>query len=143
MIRIRTTCRPHVNALLAADTDSLTAHDIASAATWADKLRDANTNGARQKTSHGTSSISRSARPTSMLLLQPSTHPSGTVASDGPAADCVVGPTLADGAGGFLPGVPAERLSKWGCLGMARPTLAAVALFLGRTAADRPISALG
>src|SRR5215469_7604471 len=42
--------RTRVNALLASDTDSLTAHDIASAATWADKLRDANTNGARQKT---------------------------------------------------------------------------------------------
>src|SRR5258708_16584963 len=42
-----------VNALLAADTDSLTAHDIASAATWADKFRDSNTGGARQKTSQG------------------------------------------------------------------------------------------
>ena len=29
--------RKRVNALLSADTDSLTAHDIASAATWADK----------------------------------------------------------------------------------------------------------
>jgi len=40
--------RTRVNALLAADADSLTAHYIASVATWADKLRDANTNGARQ-----------------------------------------------------------------------------------------------
>jgi hypothetical protein len=39
-----------VNALLAADTDSLTAHDIASAATWADKFRDSNIGGARLKT---------------------------------------------------------------------------------------------
>jgi hypothetical protein len=43
--------RKQVDAMLAADTDPLTAHDIASAATWADKFRDANKNGARQKTS--------------------------------------------------------------------------------------------
>jgi len=36
--------------LLAADTDDLTAHDIASAATWADKFLDANFDGSRQKT---------------------------------------------------------------------------------------------
>jgi hypothetical protein len=34
--------RRRVNALLSADTDSLTAHDIAGAATWADKFRDSN-----------------------------------------------------------------------------------------------------
>jgi hypothetical protein len=39
-----------VTALLAADTDSLTGHDIASAATWADKYRDANVNGSRERT---------------------------------------------------------------------------------------------
>jgi len=42
--------RKRVTALLAADTDSLTAHDIAAEATWADKFRDANINGSRQKT---------------------------------------------------------------------------------------------
>jgi len=42
--------RKRVSALLAADTDSLTEHDIASEATWADKVRDANTNGSRLKT---------------------------------------------------------------------------------------------
>ena len=39
--------RKRVTALLAADTDSLTAHDIASEATWADKFRDANVDGSR------------------------------------------------------------------------------------------------
>jgi hypothetical protein len=34
--------KKQVNALLAADTDPLTAHDIASEATWADRHRDAN-----------------------------------------------------------------------------------------------------
>jgi hypothetical protein len=57
------------NALLAADTDSLAAHDIASAATRADKFQDSNIGGAQQKHTR--------------ILA-------GTVASDGPAADCVV-----------------------------------------------------
>src|SRR5215467_16293490 len=42
--------RKRVSALLAADTDSLTAHDIASEATWADKFRDANVDGSRERT---------------------------------------------------------------------------------------------
>jgi hypothetical protein len=42
--------RRRINALLAADTDDLTAHDIASAATWADKYRDANFEDSRAKT---------------------------------------------------------------------------------------------
>jgi hypothetical protein len=42
--------RKRINALLAADTDDLTAHDIGSAATWADKFRDANFDGSRAKT---------------------------------------------------------------------------------------------
>src|SRR5262245_3917113 len=42
--------RAKVTRLLATDTDSLTAHDIASEATWADKYRDANRNGSREKT---------------------------------------------------------------------------------------------
>ena len=42
--------RKRVNALLAVDTDSLTPHQIAGAAPWTDKVRDANINRARQKT---------------------------------------------------------------------------------------------
>src|SRR5690349_7789901 len=44
------TTHQRVNAILAADTDTLTAHDIASEATWADKLRDANIDGSRLRT---------------------------------------------------------------------------------------------
>jgi hypothetical protein len=83
--------RKRVNALLAADTDDLTAHDIASAATWADKYRDANFEGSRAKT--------RQWHFTDIEITAPDLHkacfnhpalPPGTVASNGPAADCVV-----------------------------------------------------
>jgi hypothetical protein len=43
--------RKKVDALLAADSDSLTAHNMASAATWADRLRETNEGEARAKTS--------------------------------------------------------------------------------------------
>jgi hypothetical protein len=42
--------REKVGALLAADTDSLTPHDIAAEATWADKLRESREKGVRQRT---------------------------------------------------------------------------------------------
>jgi hypothetical protein len=83
--------RKRVNALLASDIDSLTAQDIASAATWADKYRDANVDGSRQKT--------RQWHFTDIEITAPDLHkacfnhpalPAGTVASNGPAADCVV-----------------------------------------------------
>jgi len=83
--------RKRVNALLAADTDYLTAHDIASAATWADKLRDANTGGARQKTRQWHFvDIEIAAPDLDAACFNHPPIPSGTVASDGPAADCVV-----------------------------------------------------
>src|SRR5579863_557326 len=47
---LETDVRKQVTALLAADADTLTGHDIASAATWADKFRDTNNNGSREKT---------------------------------------------------------------------------------------------
>jgi S1/P1 Nuclease len=80
-----------VTALLAADTDDLTAHDIANAATWADKYRDANFEGSRAKT--------RQWHFTDIEIAAPDLHkacfnhpalPTGTAASNGPAADCVV-----------------------------------------------------
>jgi len=83
--------RTRVNALLASDTDSLTPHDITSAATWADKWRDANVNGARQKTRQWHFIDIEIASPD--LDQACFNHPSlrsGTVASNGPAADCVV-----------------------------------------------------
>src|SRR5215468_10576332 len=80
-----------VNALLAGDTDSLTAHDIASAATWADKFRDSNTNGARQKTSQWHFvDIEITAPDLDAACFNHPPIPSGTAASDGPATDCVV-----------------------------------------------------
>src|SRR5215470_8378703 len=80
-----------VNALLAADTDSLTAHDIASAATWADKFRDSNRNGARQKTSQWHFvDIEITAPDLDAACFNHPQIPSGTVAANGPAADCVV-----------------------------------------------------
>jgi hypothetical protein len=83
--------RKRVSALLAADTDSLTAHDIASEATWADKFRDANVNGSREKT--------RQWHFVDVEITAPDldaacfNHPAiaaGTPASDGPTPDCVV-----------------------------------------------------
>jgi len=83
--------RKRVNALLAADTDSLTAHDIASAATWADKFRDSNTGGARQKTRQWHFvDIEINAPDLDAACFNHPPIPSGTVASDGPADDCVV-----------------------------------------------------
>jgi hypothetical protein len=88
---LETDVRKRINALLAADTDDLTAHDIASATTWADKYRDANFEGSRAKT--------RQWHFTDIEITAPDLHkacfnhpalPSGTVASNGPAADCVV-----------------------------------------------------
>jgi hypothetical protein len=42
--------RKRIAALLAADTSDLPAHDIALEATWADKFRDANIDGSKDKT---------------------------------------------------------------------------------------------
>ena len=83
--------RAKVSALLAADPDSLTAHDIAAAATWADKYRDSDRDGARKNT--------RQWHFVDMEITAPDLdracfgHPAlppGTLASNGPAQDCVV-----------------------------------------------------
>jgi len=77
--------------LLAADTDSLTAHDIASAATWADKFRDANINGSRLKTRQWHFvDIEISAPNLDAACFNHPTIPASTAALDGPADDCVV-----------------------------------------------------
>jgi hypothetical protein len=83
--------RKRVNALLAADTDSLTAHDIASAATWADRFRDANINGSRLKTRQWHFvDIEITAPDLEVACFNRPTIPPGATASDGPADDCVV-----------------------------------------------------
>jgi hypothetical protein len=83
--------RKKVNALLAADTDPLTAHNIAAAATWADKLRDSNENGARLKTRqwHFVDIEIKNPDIDKACFGHP-TIPPGTLASTGPADDCVV-----------------------------------------------------
>jgi S1/P1 Nuclease len=83
--------RKRVAALLAADTDTLTAHDIASEATWADKYRDSNTNGSRTRTSqwHFVDIEIKSPDIDQACFNHP-TISSGTPASDGPPQDCVV-----------------------------------------------------
>jgi len=83
--------RKRVNALLAADTDSLTAHDIAGAATWADKFRDANINGSRLKTRQWHFvDIEITAPDLDKACFNHPSLPPGTVASDGTPDDCVV-----------------------------------------------------
>ncbi len=83
--------RKNVQAMLMADPDSLTAHTIAAAATWADKYRDANINGARQGT--------RLWHFVDLELTGPDMNracfdhppvPPGTPASNGPPQSCVV-----------------------------------------------------
>jgi hypothetical protein len=83
--------RKRVAALLAADTDTLTAHDIASAATWADRFRDANVNDSRLRTRQWHFvDIEIAAPDIDAACFGHPTIPSGTVAADGPADDCVV-----------------------------------------------------
>jgi hypothetical protein len=83
--------RKRVTALLASDPDTLTGHDIVAEATWADKYRDANISGSREKT--------RQWHFVDIELENPNLRqacfnfppiPSGSPASNGPAADCVV-----------------------------------------------------
>jgi S1/P1 Nuclease len=83
--------RAKVTGLLATDTDSLTAHDIASEATWADKYRDVNRNGSREKTHQWHFvDIEISHPDLGGACFGHPPIPAGTVASDGPSQDCVV-----------------------------------------------------
>ena len=67
------------------------AGDIASAATWADKFRDSNTGGARQRTRQWHFvDIEITAPDLDAACFNHPRIPAGTVASDGPADDCVV-----------------------------------------------------
>jgi len=83
--------RRKVSALLAADTDPLTAPDIAAAATWADKLRDSRENGVRQRTRQWHFvDIEIAAPDLNRACFGHPSVPPGTLASRGPAQDCVV-----------------------------------------------------
>jgi S1/P1 Nuclease len=83
--------RKRLNALLAADTDGLTAHDIASEATWADKFRDANDDGSRAKTRQWHFVDIEIAAPNlDEACFNHPPIPTGATASNGPSDDCVV-----------------------------------------------------
>jgi hypothetical protein len=75
-----------VDVLLAADTDSLTAHNIADAATWADKYRASH----RETASWHFADIEISAPDLKSACFGRQPLPAGTLASNGPAMDCVV-----------------------------------------------------
>jgi hypothetical protein len=86
--------RAKIAAILAADPDKLTAHDIASAATWADRYRDSDRNGSRQRYEQ-----TRQWHFVDVELADPNLDracfdrpplPAGTVASNGPSQACVV-----------------------------------------------------
>jgi hypothetical protein len=82
--------RRRVTALLAADTDPLTPHDIAKAATWADKFRDANIDNSRQRTRQWHFvDIELAAPKFDEACFNHPPIPSGKTASNGPADDCV------------------------------------------------------
>jgi hypothetical protein len=89
--RLDPVVRRNVEALLAADTDTLTAPNMAEAATWADKYRDFDRNGARQHTRlwHFVD-LELSAPDLDRACFDHPALPAGTLASNGPAQDCVV-----------------------------------------------------
>ena len=86
--------RQRVFALLAADPGPLTAHDIDSEATWADRLRDSDRNGARvhyERTRHWHFvDVEIAAPDLDLACFRHPPLPAGIPASLGPAADCVV-----------------------------------------------------
>jgi hypothetical protein len=83
--------RQQVDALLAADTDSLTAHDIADEATWADKFRDSDRNGARRNTGQWHFvDLELDAPDLDSACFGHPPVPAGVPVSHGPAQDCVV-----------------------------------------------------
>jgi S1/P1 Nuclease len=78
--------KKQVDAMLAADTDELTKHDIASAATWADKYRA----GHRETASWHFTDIEITDPDLNQACNGRQPLPAGTLASNGPAKDCVV-----------------------------------------------------
>ena len=89
-----TAVRDKITAMLAADPDTVTAHDIGSEATWADRYRDSDRNGTRQHYAQ-----TRDWHFVNVELDDPNLDracfghpplPAGTVASNGPAQACIV-----------------------------------------------------
>jgi hypothetical protein len=83
-----------IDAMLAADTDSLTAHDIASAATWADKYRDSDRNSTKERYNQTHNwhfvDIEISQPDIDAACFGHPPIPPGTPAIQGPQGDCVV-----------------------------------------------------
>lgn len=83
-----------VHAMLASDTDSLTAHDIASEATWADKYRDSDRTGAkehyRQTSQWHFIDIELDNPNVDSACFGHPALPVGTPAALGPPQDCIV-----------------------------------------------------
>ncbi len=89
--RLDPAARKNVDALLAADTDTLTPPNIAAAATWADKFRDSDRNGARQNTEQWHFvDLEITGPDLDRACFGHPALPAGTPASAGPAQDCVV-----------------------------------------------------
>ena len=86
--------RAAVDALLAADADTLTAPDFASRATWADKWRDSDRNGTKQRYTATEQwhfvDIEINAPDLRTACFGLPTLPAGTPASAGAAQNCVV-----------------------------------------------------
>lgn len=83
--------RSQVDAMLALDEDPLSDHDIASAATWADHLRDANADGARNRTRQWHfANIERQDPALSDACFGQLKLPPAALASRGPAQACLV-----------------------------------------------------
>ncbi len=88
---LRPEVRRTVEAMLAADPDPLTAHDIGAEASWADRFRDANIDGSRERTRQWHFADIEVGEPSldAACFGHPRLQP-GRPASDGPARDCVV-----------------------------------------------------
>jgi len=86
--------RDKIDAMLRTDTDSLTAHDIASEATWADRYRDSDRSGSRQRYEQThlwhCVYIELSDPNLDRACFGHPPLPAGTVASNGPAQACIV-----------------------------------------------------
>jgi len=81
--------RKRVEALLAADTDSRTAHDIASEATWADAIK--NDSDLKRRTSQWHFvDIEISVPNVDQACFNRPPIPAGSVAFNGPANDCII-----------------------------------------------------
>jgi hypothetical protein len=105
--------KTQITAMLAADTDNLTKHDIASEATWADKYRDVNERRSHYEETENWHFVDLEITNPDLntACFGRSPLPRGTVASDGPAKACAVDKVKQFAAELAAPGTdPEERL---------------------------------